>query len=95
MIRLDKVGFRRWLSKNEGKIVGPIESRSSCPMCRYLKSEGAKKVLMSINYRYVDGKIYDHRGWQRTFQIKAMSFQNVNGFNALRGGEAIDILDSV
>ena len=95
MIRLTRAGFRRWLKKNEGKIVGPAESFSQCPMCKYLKSRGAEKVWMDICSRRIDGKIHKNRGWQRRFQSQAMIFQNANGFTALRGAEAIDILDQV
>lgn len=95
MIRLTRAGFRRWLKKNEGKIVGPAESYTRCPMCKYLKSKGAVRVKMDIRQRRVDGQVYYHRGWQRRFQTKAMYYQDAYGFESLRGSEAIDILDSV
>lgn len=95
MIRLTKKGFRAWLVKNQRVIVGLPEEPDNCPICRYLKSEGAKKVLIQIGYRLIDGESHTHCKWQRRFQRKSMQLQRELDVVGLRGREALGILDEV
>ena len=95
MIRLTRAGFRRWLAKNRGKIVGFPESHHYCPMCKYLRSEGAKNVYLDIKWRRADGDTYTHSKWQRDFQRLAMRRQRELDGVGLRGREALQVLDEV
>ncbi len=95
MIRLAKKDFRRWLAKNQRVIVGDPDNPGLCPMCRYLKSRGAKRVFIDIGYRRVDGQMHEHCKWQRDFQKEAMRVQRLLKVVGLRGREALAILDDV
>lgn len=96
MIRLAKKEFRHWLMKNRKVLVGEPNEKAKCPFCLYLKWRGAKKVCVpTVGYRIVDGQIHEHNKWQRDFQRLAMRKQRELDVIGLRGGEAIDILDSV
>lgn len=95
MIRLSKANFRRWLVENDGKIVGDPTETNTCPLCRFLKSYGAKKVNMNFSVRIVDGKSHQNIGWTRKFQRDAISLQHSFKVEGLRGREALRVLDSV
>lgn len=95
MIRLTKQGFRHWLIKNRKVIVGRPEEPKDCPFCRFLKSQGAKRVNIQIGHRIVDGGIHSHSAWQRNFQKKAIRRQKELDVIGLRGGEALYVLNSV
>lgn len=95
MIRLTRKDFRRWLWRHRRVIVGrPAEARQ-CPICRYLKSCGAKFVRIGIVSRTVDGQRHHHSKWQRDFQYKAIALERKLDVTGLRGQEALDILDGL
>lgn len=94
MIRLTKKDFRSWLEKNRSKIVGNAESPDNCPICRFMKSQGAKTVEVQISYRRIDGRNYAHSLWQRNFQRQAISQQRELRVSCLRGLEALEALDA-
>ena len=93
MIRLVQADFRRWLRRNGGKIVGDPNEPSDCPFCRFLKSQGAKKVWIDIPQRRVDGEIHTHSKWQRDFQHNAIRLKRELVVADLRGREALIALD--
>ena len=96
MIRLTRVDFRRWLVRNRKVIVGLPDDLEDCPMCRYLKSRGAKKIWMTFGYRVVDGRSHNNGvKWQREFQRQAVRLERELDVIGLRGQEALDVLDSV
>jgi len=95
MIRLVQADFRRWLRRNDGKIVGDPTEVTSCPLCRYLKSHGAKKVRMTIAARYVDNNTHMNSAWARSFQHRAIALQRQLRVEGLRGREALEALIDV
>ena len=95
MIRLAKKDFRTWLNRNGGKIVGDPTNRTSCPFCRFLKASGAKKVVVLIANRVVDGQSHQHSKWQRAFQCRAIRMQKELNVFGLRGREALKAMDEV
>lgn len=96
MIRLTKTGFRQWLIKNRRVLVGRPSEIVNCPFCKYLKSKGAERVrIPDVRYRIMDGRKQANNKWQRDFQRQAMDMERRLDVIGLRGGEAIDILDSV
>ena len=95
MIRLVKKDFRQWLRFNARTIVGDPTENSTCPLCRFLKSRGAKKVLMKFSARIVDGKLHDNSRWAVKFQKGAVELQRSLDVEGLRGREALQVIDSI
>ena len=89
MIRLAKADFRRWLRRNRFRDVGEPSDMKDCPLCRYLKSRGAKQVLISVAWRQVDGKHHTHNSWQREFQNNAMTLAKAFHVPELQGIQAL------
>ncbi len=95
MIRIAQKDFRIWLRRNGGKIVGDPTDINTCPLCRFLKSRGAKKVRMSFYARFVDGRSHNNTVWARKFQQRAIEVQRSLEVTGLRGREALTALNDV
>lgn len=95
MIRIHQRDFRTWLQKNQGKIVGDASDVRGCPLCKFLKSKGAKHTNMQITCRTIDGERHDNSRWLREFQSNAMRLQKDLEVDGLRGHEALAALDPI
>lgn len=72
-MKFSKKAFKAWLeSKTRQKVVGRPEHILRCPLCEFLKEQGAKRVIMHIDYRRVDGRqMVANPQWAQKFQIDA------------------------
>lgn len=68
-MKFTKKAFAEWLdSKRDRAIAGNPQDRLRCPLCSFLKSQGAKVVNMSFETRVVDGRVYSNPKWAEAFQ---------------------------
>lgn len=72
-MNFSKKAFTKWLEgKTRQRSVGRPEHVNHCPLCEFLKEQGAKQVFMLITHRRVNGRQeIANPQWAQKFQIAA------------------------
>lgn len=94
-IQLTRTGFAKWLKENNRKGVGVPSDANHCPLCNFLKSQGANDVEVQIEHRVVDGRKTLNTSWQRYFQNHSMQNMWKNPSHKIRGTAALKILNAL
>lgn len=78
-MRFSKKAFQEWLeSKTNLTRVGRPEHVFKCPLCEFLKAQGAKSVYMTFDFRTVDKVHTENPMWARKFQHAACDFIEID-----------------
>ena len=91
-MRFSKRAFKAWLESKVGRSVGNPTNRHYCPLCEFLRAQGAEDVIMMPSYRQVDGKGTDNPIWARKFQHNAMNHVEHRGWVTILAEEALTCL---
>lgn len=78
-MNFSKQAFRAWLeSKTDRTRVGRPEHTEHCPLCQFLKEQGADHVRLHMTFRLVDGKQTSNPEWAFKFQRAACDYVKEN-----------------
>lgn len=88
--------FRKWLeSKTDLKRVGYPEYTNNCPLCQFLREQGASIVWMSIMSRRVDEGFSLHNPqWSIDFQLAACKFVESDPDRQITAKRALSFLEA-
>lgn len=94
-MKFTKKAFAAWLSSMPSrKRVGDPEHVLTCPLCQFLKEQGAKSVVMGITSRTVDGVRHENPRWAATFQrLICLHVDNDSG-KTITAGTALRYLNA-
>ncbi len=74
-MKFTKKAFTEWLnSKRDRESVGYPEDIRKCPLCEFLKSQGAESVSMRIHGRTVNGVWHSNPRWATLFQESVCAY---------------------
>jgi hypothetical protein len=75
MSKFTKEAFVAWLEEfSPREWVGRPEHQVDCPLCHFLKAQGAKTVWMHFNEKRVNGKSSSNPRWASQFQVAACNY---------------------
>lgn len=77
--KFTKKAFAEWLRSLPPRVsVGQPERSAYCPLCNFLKAQGAQTVWMGFTSRGVDHRIFDNPLWATKFQQLAIRHVNAD-----------------
>lgn len=92
-MKFSKRAFTEWLeSKTALTRVGKPEDTGNCPLCEFMRDQGAKRVLTFIARREIDGKSYPNPEWARKFQLAACEFVKTDTERQITAKRALSFL---
>lgn len=94
-MKFTKKAFRTWLeSKKSRAPVGKPEDRRHCPLCEFLKSQGASDITMDFTNRIVNKMHSINPLWAQKFQIAACDFVNPDTSRGITAKRALLLLST-
>ena len=92
-MKFTKKAFRVWLeSKPSRAQVGQPEDRRHCPLCEFLKSQGASGISMDFRDRVVNGKLSTNPLWAQNFQYATCDFVSPDTSRSITAKRALSFL---
>ena len=92
-VKFTKKGFESWLSeKSDRSLVGNPESPTDCPLCRFLRDQGAEDINMSISDKNIDGRFSENPLWAINFQRRACDHVDANITRRITAKKALSFL---
>lgn len=96
--KFSKSGFIKFLeSVGPRKSVGDPNDSNDCPLCRYLKQQGAFYVSMGIRSRSVNDTTVRTQNpqWAKDFQEEAIKRREGSNRRSMTAGAALKVLEWV
>ena len=93
MKKLSRKDFKLFLEGLDKKYAGNPNNPHACPLCKYLKKQGANHVVMDIAFRKIDfGYWRSNPQWVKDFQVAAIA---VSDGRNMRAKAALKVLKFV
>ena len=92
-MKFTKKAFRTWLEDQKSMTqVGQPEDRRHCPLCEFLRSQGASEVTMTFEDRIVNKKYSNNPMWAHSFQLAACDFISPDTSRGITAKRALSFL---